>query len=236
MYWFFRLKLLPYLPFLISEAYVIRQKGIKLPSIAENLALGSGTSTLLILGESTAAGVGASSQENTLAGNFYRLLGPSWKIKSIGKNGLKADKAFEYYKNSDFLATEKISGLVLFLGANDCFKLTKPSAFRQQISSLIDQIYSEIHPEWIYLADIPPVHLFPAFSLRMRSFLKEQRSFLQKEMTDLSKENPKVVFEPITLDLSPDFFSQDLIHPSDLGYQKIAEFTVDGIRRAGFSI
>lgn len=236
MYWLFRLKLLPYLPFLISEASGIRQKGIKLPSIAENLSLGSGTSTLMILGESTVAGVGASSQENTLAGNFYRLLGVSWRIENIGKNGLKAGKAYDYYKNLDYLPSGKISGLVLFLGANDCFKLTTPSVFHQQLRSLIDQISSEKNPDWIYLADIPPVHLFPAFSLRMRSFLKEQRSFLQKEMTEQSKENPKVVFEPITLDLSPDFFSQDMIHPSDLGYQKIAEFAVDGIRRAGFSI
>lgn len=234
MYWFFRLKLLPYLPFLISEAYVIRQKGIKLPSIAENLALGSGTSTLLILGESTAAGVGASSQENTLAGNFHRLLGTSWEIKNIGKNGLKAGKAYDYYKNSDLLTTGKIRGLVLFLGANDCFKLTAPSVFHQQLKSLIDQISSELHPDWIYLADIPPVHLFPAFSLKMRSFLKEQRNFLQKEMTQLSREHHNMIFEPISLDLSPDFFSQDQIHPSDLGYQKIAEFAVDGIRRAGF--
>ncbi len=234
MYWFFRLKLLPYLPILISEASGIRQKGIKLPSLAENLLLGTGTSTILILGESTAAGVGASTQENTLAGNFYRVLGTSWKIKNSGKNGLKAGKAYDYYKNSAFSPSGNITGLVLFLGANDCFKLTAPSVFYRQLKSLIDQISSETHPEWIYLADIPPVHLFPAFSLRMRSFLNEQRSFLQKEMAKLSKENPKVVFEPITLDLSPDFFSQDLIHPSDLGYQKIAEFAVDGIRRAGF--
>ncbi|MBS4072093.1 MAG: SGNH/GDSL hydrolase family protein [Algoriphagus sp.] len=234
MYWFFRLKLLPYLPFLINEASGIRRKGIKLPSIAENLSLGSGTSTLLILGESTASGVGASSQENTLAGNFHRILGTSWEIKNIGKNGLKAGSAYEYYKNSEYLPSGKISGLVLFLGANDCFKLTAPSVFHQQLKSLIDQISSELHPDWIYLADIPPVHLFPAFSFRMRSFLKEQRNFLQKEMTELSREHPNLIFEPISLDLSPDFFSQDQIHPSDLGYQKIAEFAVDGIRRAGF--
>lgn len=234
MYWFFRLKLLPYLPFLINEASGIRRKGIKLPSIAENLSLGSGTSTLLILGESTASGVGASSQENTLAGNFHRILGTSWEIKNIGKNGLKACSAYEYYKNSEYLPSGKISGLVLFLGANDCFKLTAPSVFHQQLKSLIDQISSELHPDWIYLADIPPVHLFPAFSFRMRSFLKEQRNFLQKEMTELSREHPNLIFEPISLDLSPDFFSQDQIHPSDLGYQKIAEFAVDGIRRAGF--
>ena len=102
------------------------------------------------------------------------------------------------------------------------------------MKNLTEHISAESDPDWIYLADIPPVHLFPAFSLRMRSFLKEQRNFLQKEMADLAKENPKMVFEAISLDLSPEFFSEDLIHPSDLGYQKIAEFAVDGIRKAGF--
>ena len=60
MYWIFRLKLLPNLPFLIREASSIRQNGIKLPSLAQKLSIGDGKSTILILGESTAAGVGAS--------------------------------------------------------------------------------------------------------------------------------------------------------------------------------
>jgi lysophospholipase L1-like esterase len=234
MYWFFKLKLLPYLPFLISEATLIRKSGVKLPSISQRLTLGSGTSSILILGESTAAGVGASSVETTLAGNFSNLLGDNWHIQNLGKNGLKAEQAHLLFRSMNTSKPTKINGLILFLGANDCFKLTNPRVFKTHLKTLTEYISAESDPDWIYLADIPPVHLFPAFSLRMRSFLKEQRNFLQKEMAELAKENPKMVFEPISLDLSPEFFSEDLVHPSDLGYQKIAEFAVKGIRRAGF--
>lgn len=231
MYWFFRLKLLPNLPFLIREASSIRQHGIKLPSLAQKLSIGAGNSIILILGESTAAGVGASGTEHTLAGNFYRMLGNSWKIENIGKNGLRVAKAYELYRNSDCSSLHKLTGLALFLGANDCFKLTSPSTFHKQLKSLIDQISIDLNPDWIYLADIPPVHLFPAFSEKMKSFLCTQRAFLQQEMASLAVSNQKIVFDPISLDLSPDFFSKDQIHPSDLGYQKIAEFAVDGLKQ-----
>ena len=229
MYWIFRLKLLPNLPLLIREASGIRQNGIKLPALAERVSLGIGTSTILILGESTAAGVGANNLENTLAGHFHRILGSSRRIENIGKNGLTVGKTYEYYRKSGFFQYGKIDGLILFLGANDCFKLTSPSTFSQQLKCLIDQISSELNPDWIYLADIPPVHLFPAFSDKMRSFLQTQRTFLQREMILLSQSNQKIVFDPISLDLSPEFFSEDQIHPSDLGYQKIAEFAFEGL-------
>lgn len=232
MYWIFRLKLLPNLPFLIREASSIRQNGIKLPSLAQKLSIGDGKSTILILGESTAAGVGASGPEHTLAGNFYRMLGNSWKIENMGKNGLRVAGAYELFRNSDIASFQKLTGLILFLGANDCFKLTSPSTFHQQLKNLIDQISLELNPDWVYLADIPPVHLFPAFSVKMKSFLYTQRTFLQQEMASLARSNQKIVFEPISVDLSPDFFSEDQIHPSDLGYRKIAEFAVEGLKRS----
>lgn len=231
MYWIFRLKLLPNLPFLIREASSIRQNGIKLPSLAQKLSIGDGKSTILILGESTAAGVGASGIEQTLAGNFYRMLGSSWKIENIGKNGLRVAGAYELYRNSDIASLQKLTGLILFLGANDCFKLTSPKTFHQQLENLIDQISLELNPDWVYLADIPPVHLFPAFSYKMKAFLQIQRTYLQREMIFLTQSNQKIVFDQISLDLSPDFFSVDQIHPSNLGYQKIAEFAIDGLKK-----
>jgi lysophospholipase L1-like esterase len=189
--------------------------------------LGQGEKHVLLLGESTVAGVGASATAHTLAGNFARMLGESYQIETIGKKGLRVKDAFSLYQLQKKSRTTTSEGVILFLGANDCFLLTSPQEFKQELRSLIQQIQVETDANWIYLAAIPPVHLFPAFSEQMRAFLSKQRAYLQREMEDIAANDPKVIYHAIPMDLQPEFFSADGVHPSDLGYQKIAELAIE---------
>jgi lysophospholipase L1-like esterase len=189
--------------------------------------LGQGEKHVVLLGESTVAGVGASSESTTLAGNFSRIFGESYQIETIGKKGLQVKEAFSLYLRHKKSRSKKSEGVILFLGANDCFLLTSPQVFKKELESLIQQIQVATDADWIYLAAIPPVHLFPAFSEQMRSFLSKQRAYLQREMEDIASNEHKVIYHPIPMDLQPEFFSADGVHPSDLGYQKIAELAIE---------
>ncbi len=226
----FQAKLYPVLPFLIYQAYKVKKLRPTPKAQSEFIKLGNGSQKLLILGESTAAGVGASSVESTLAGNIYRLFGENSTVTNLGKNGIRADQILPIF--AETLKTEKaqMDGIFLFLGANDCFQLTNPSDFNRSLLNLIHTLESDFNPDWIYLADIPPVHLFPAFPAMLQSYLKSQREFLREEIKQLARENPKIVFDELILNLLPGFFCEDLVHPSDIGYRAIAEFACEGIR------
>lgn len=89
------------------------------------------------------------------------------------------------------------------MGANDCFLLTSPRVFKKELECLIQQIQMATGAEWIYLAAIPPVHLFPAFSEQMRSFLYRQRNYLLHEMEAIAAQKPQVIFHQIPMDLQP---------------------------------
>jgi lysophospholipase L1-like esterase len=155
------------------------------------------------------------------------MLGDTYQIETIGKKGLQVKDAFSLYQLQKKSRTATSEGVILFLGANDCFLLTSPKEFKQELRSLILQIQVETDANWIYLAAIPPVHLFPAFSEQMRAFLSKQRAYLQREMEDIAANDPKVIYHAIPMDLQPEFFSADGVHPSDLGYQKIAELAIE---------
>jgi lysophospholipase L1-like esterase len=120
------------------------------------------------------------------------------------------------------------------LGANDCFRLTNPTDYHRSLLKLIHSLELDFNPTWIYLADIPPVHLFPAFPSTLQSYLKSQREFLRDEMKQIAHGNPKILFDELNLNLKPDFFCEDLVHPSDIGYRAIAEFAFDGLNKQGF--
>ncbi len=229
-YWLFQLQLFPWLPFLIYQAKKIRKSSPKLPAQSPLLTLGQGEKHVVLLGESTVAGVGASSASTTLAGNFSRIFGNSYQIEAIGKKGLRVKEAFSLYLKHKNSERKKSEGVLLFLGANDCFLLTSPQEFKKELESLIQQIQVATGAEWIYLAAIPPVHLFPAFSEQMRSFLYRQRNYLLLEMEAIAARKPQVIFHQIPMDLQPEFFSADGVHPSDLGYQKIAELAIEKMK------
>lgn len=229
-YWLFQLHLFPWLPFLVYQAKKVRKSSPKLPAQSPLLTLGQGEKHVVLLGESTVAGVGASSASTTLAGNFSRIFGDTYQIETIGKKGLRVKEAFSLYLKHKKSESKKSEGVLLFLGANDCFLLTSPQVFKKELESLIQQIQVDTGAEWVYLAAIPPVHLFPAFSDQMRSFLFRQRYYLLQEMQGIAARNPQVIFHQIPMDLQPEFFSADGVHPSDLGYQKIAELAIEKMK------
>lgn len=222
-YRLFQLRLLTQLPFLIAEANHLRRHDPKLPARSSRAVLGEGDKYVLLLGESTVAGLGATDLKTTLAGNFHRLFGTDYTLETLGKTGLRVHETHDWYLQQRQLLPTKANGIIIFLGANDCFKVTSPSQYRHQLGQLLDRLQTATQPEWIYLADIPPVHLFPAFSEKMCFFLKRQRAYLRLEMQGLADLRANLIFQPLKLTLQPDFFSEDLVHPSDKGYQKIAE-------------
>lgn len=205
-YWLFQLRLFPWIPFLIYQAKQVRKSSPKLASTSSLLKLGNGKNHILLLGESTVAGVGASSADHTLAGNFYRLFGESFQIETIGKKGLCVNEALSLYLQHRQAKIPKSQGVILFLGANDCFLLTSPSAFKKGLESLIYQLQPATSAKWIYLAAIPPVHLFPAFSRKMQSFLKVQRTYLQAELEKIAPKTPSVIYQEIPMICNPNSF------------------------------
>ena len=227
-YRLFKASLFPALPYLLYSAQKVRQSFPIPPSISEEIrfkTLSNKNSKLLILGESTAAGVGAEDISETLAGHFNKLFQNKYHILNLGKNGIRAKELWPYFHRT--LKKEKgdFKGILIFIGANDCFKLSSPLQFRSALLKLIEQLEAHFNPEWIYLADIPPVQLFPAFPPLLKYYLRNQQNFLCKEMEWIANKNPKIIFKKINLNLNADFFCKDQVHPSGKGYKAIADFS-----------
>ncbi|MHA7128433.1 GDSL-type esterase/lipase family protein [Algoriphagus namhaensis] len=231
-YFFFQAKLYPALPYLTYQANQVRKKYPIPPAMSNSLRIGESDRSYLILGESTVAGVGAEHPQETLAYHIHTLLDGKVSIINHGKNGLRAKEIWPCFRKELSAISETIAGIFLFLGANDCFKLSTPSDFEKSLKKLIGQLDQQFSPDWIYLADIPPVHLFPAFPKILKSFLHTQRSYLREKMQSIASQNPQVFHEGIQVDLDQDFFSTDLIHPSGKGYYEIAKFSVNSLKQA----
>jgi lysophospholipase L1-like esterase len=220
--------LVPCLPLLKSSAKKIRKSISKLPPQSKYLVLSAPENSvnMLVIGESTAAGVGASDPQNTFSAHIHRLYDGKRNIYTIGKNGLKASELQKLMDSKKGLP-DNFREVVVLIGANDCFRVTAPAAFYSALRDFIDILVTKKNVERIILPIIPPVHQFPAIQGLMRFFLKTHRHLLTQQLIELGNINPKVDFENNLQTFTADFFAADGIHPSDEGYRMLAKITFD---------
>ena len=195
---------------------------------------------LLILGESTMAGLGVTDHRQAFAGRVAErlhgaLLRPiQWQV--IAKSGYTAKKVSARLLP---LAVDVPSDLILIgLGANDSFVFNYKWA--DDISALITTLKTS-HPKVpIVFINLPPVADFPALTRSLRFSLGNFMDILRTQMIDIAAMTEDCYFidEKITLKgwtekyqlegSVKDYFS-DGIHPSALTYDLWAREAVDFI-------
>jgi lysophospholipase L1-like esterase len=223
--------LIPCLPFLLLAGKKLRKNIPRLPAYSEYLAFTQShiASNLLIIGESTAAGVGASSVEKTFGSKISMLFTHQHNVFNLGRNGLKAKSLTKLYEKNRERLPAQIDQSIILIGANDCFQFTSPRKFAEGLNRTFDLLINKLQCRAIIIPLIPPVHQFPAIPPILRFFLGIHRQVLSRQMMYLAEKEMKITFIHQNQKYDSAFFAQDGIHPSDLGYQKMAEVVAKSI-------
>lgn len=232
-YFFELILLLPFLPFFYFKGKKLRDTIIKLKPQSEFLELGfdKDVKNILIIGESTAAGVGASTQEKTFASHIYHQSDKAFNIYNLGKNGLKAGRLKRLLAHAKQEIPEKFEIAIILIGANDCFKFTPPRRFSHQLKEFIELLQNKKSVQQVILLSIAPVQHFPSIPGIMRFFLGMHRSILTRELKSLQKIIPGLDFNNFKFEKSSEFLASDGIHPSDKGYELMAKETIKSIQK-----
>jgi lysophospholipase L1-like esterase len=187
---------------------------------------------LLVIGESTVAGVGVKRHEDGLTGGIGRriheLTQREVKWLSIGGSGYTAKKVTD-------LLTEKIPErpfdyVAIALGGNETFELNSPLTWKRNLEQLILRIREKLPDATIVIANMPPVGSFTALPKTLQWYLGGLVNLHRKVIMDFPSSYDNLVYlsEPINFDTwrqkadrnvpMKEFFS-DGVHPSALTYQ-----------------
>ncbi|MFG1923517.1 SGNH/GDSL hydrolase family protein [Cryptosporangium sp. NPDC048952] len=184
---------------------------------------GAGLSVLFV-GDSSVAGVGAAHHEEALAGQFSAALAEqteqpvSWRV--LARSGDTVRGLTELVASQ----AERLDAdlVVLSAGTNDALRLRRPSAWRADVTVLVDVLRERLgRPVPVLLVSIPPVHRFGSLPRVVRWSLGGYAMLLDRQLARLCATAPGLCHllpGPLPTNTAQ-FFAVDRFHPSPLGYR-----------------
>lgn len=224
--------MIPPSPVLIVQGRRLRRDTPRLPDAAQpwnGTLAGPHPLRLLVLGDSTAAGVGAETQDDALPGNLARELnarfgrGVEWR--AIGENGATSRDLIERYL--DDATAEAYDVIFLTIGANDALGLRPRWAFRRDIHTLLQRLRAASPAAQILVSSLPAFFRFELLPNPLRWNLYLHSQSLEDAAREVVARLDGVHMSPPPPPYTDGFFATDLFHPSAIGYRDWARFAID---------
>ncbi|MGB1033058.1 MAG: SGNH/GDSL hydrolase family protein [Flavobacteriales bacterium] len=192
----------------------------------------NGKLEVLMIGESTFAGVGVKTHQEGFTGAFTEQLSRCfdkdihWKV--YARSGYTAKRVV--YKILPKIEEKKTDIIMIGLGGNDAFHLTTPRKWRQDVTFLVASLQKQFPSTPLVFCNLPPIKLFPVFPFTIKFVVGNLVEILGEELELLVNQWDNVFFNSDVVTIASwkekfkikgdinDFFS-DGLHPSQLTYQ-----------------
>ncbi|MHA3982028.1 SGNH/GDSL hydrolase family protein [Acinetobacter venetianus] len=152
------------LPIIAIQGIKVRKKMPHLPEASgeRDGVIGSGKPlSLLILGDSAAAGVGVETQQDALSGAIITELGNEftlmWKLQA--QTGNTTQQVIQAAKQ---IRDQQYDIVITSIGVNDVTKFTSARSWLKQQKQLFADIQNRFKPKLIIVSGVPPMQHFPA--------------------------------------------------------------------------
>lgn len=193
---------------------------------------------LWLLGESTAAGVGAPTQDSGLGGALGRALSQRagrtvmWNIAA--KSGATARTAADQLVPALPAETDadRRCLIVVFLGVNDLVRATSLKTWQNDLTALIAAIGARTGPAPLVFAGVPPVHQFPAVPALLQPILRRRVQRFDEALASTATAHGARHQPTLHLPDDRSLFAADGFHPSPRLYALWADQLADGCARA----
>ena len=224
--------MIPVAPLLVVQGRRLRRDTPILPPAAlpwTGTLDGAAPLRLLVLGDSTAVGVGAGTQDEGLPGNLARELGARWhrgvEWTAIGESGATSRDLVERFLPT---ALETPFDFVfLTIGANDALAIRTRSAFARDVRAILSALRTRNPNATLMMSSLPAFSRFELLPQPLKSRLYAHSSSLEAAAREVVSAMDDAFMSPKPPPYTEGFFATDLFHPSPSGYRDWAQFAID---------
>lgn len=230
-------------PVLVVQGIHVRRKALILPEPPgpRHGQTGKGPPLrLLILGDSSAAGVGAGHQSTALSGQLAERLSQThslhWQLEA--ETGATSASALQHLAT---LPAAPFDIALVVLGVNDITGSVPLSRWLSRRRTLHSKLRNRFEIKHIIASGLPPMGHFPLLPQPLRWTLGRSAARFDAALGALCKTEPDTTHLPLHLPYEPRYVAADGFHPSEAAYsqwaamlaQLIAPFSPDQTSRGG---
>lgn len=217
-------------PVLIGQAMTVRSRVRMLPEPqgARQGRKGQGPLLrLLVIGDSSAAGVGAPSQDDALLGQVVARLSQNWTVDYLllAQSGGRTRDALAWLDGADLRCDVAITAL----GVNDVTKGTSLRRFLRAQQDLHDRLHQRHGARQIIVSAVPPVGLFPALPQPLRWVLGQRAARFDRALRNQLAGRSQCHCVPFDGEFRDGVMAPDGFHPSPRTYAIWADRLVSRI-------
>lgn len=203
-------------PVLIFQGKQVRKNTPRLPEASgpRQGVHGNGNKefSMLILGDSAAAGVGIKKQNDALSGQILNCFDNNYKItwQLIAKTGTTTTKTIDYL---DSIPGSSFDIIVTSLGVNDVKANVRTDIWLKQQQKLIFLLRNKFKVKKLLISAVPPMELFPAIPWPLKWYLGWCAKQLNRALKAWLQDQSDCEFLEFNLPMDESLMAVDGFHP-----------------------
>ncbi|WP_439142078.1 SGNH/GDSL hydrolase family protein [Pseudooctadecabacter sp.] len=176
---------------------------------------------LLIAGDSSAAGVGVSTQSQALSGQLVGLLSKRARVdwQLIARCGDSTPQALARLKAAQ---PRRADVAVTGLGVNDVIRGTRLSVWLDQQRALLSHLIDTVGIGHVYVSGLPPVYNFPRLTGPLRWAVGHRAARFDRALQTMLKDHPQATHIPASMVIDAEVMAEDGFHPGPRVYTEWA--------------
>ncbi|MEO7392812.1 MAG: SGNH/GDSL hydrolase family protein [Ramlibacter sp.] len=218
-------------PLLLPQASWLRRKAVRLPEAAgpREGVVGDGNPVLrlLVVGDSSAAGVGLARQTQALAlplaARLHERLGVAVVWQLVAQSGVNTQEAVALLDRAELAPADVV---VTALGVNDVSSQISAARFTLLTAQLWSLLKERTGARWAVLSGLPPMGLLTAVPQPLRWYLGRYATWLDAAAHQWAEEQC-MGFCSLRWTSDPTLLSHDGFHPGELVYPQWADRLTD---------
>jgi len=223
-------------PLMYIQGMIVRKYAAVLPEAIGPRAgtIGHGKPLrVLVLGDSSAAGVGVNTQDEAIAGQLVAQLADKFQVKwkLLAKTGATT-------KSHTQALLEQVEGkfdaAMICLGVNDVTHGVNLKKWLKQQSQLYDILENHFGVKDIYVSGIPPIKYFPLLPQPLRWFLGRRADRFDHWLAALINDRQNCFHIPIAFPPDNSLMASDGYHPKASVYAEWASWVAEKIKNRNF--
>lgn len=217
-------------PVLLAQGKWVRARTPLLPEPDGNRVGSTGQGRcvkLLVLGDSSAAGVGARHQSEALLGRVVENLSGDFTVgyRLLARTGATTADCLQWLQDSE---SEAFDVVLTALGVNDVTALRSRQRWIAEQTELLQLLQQKFSPQTILVSGLPPMQHFPALPQPLRWYLGARANDFSAALQQLSADlDASFIAFDFPFELSA--MAADGFHPGPNAYQIWGKAAADQI-------